>query len=209
MVIGIAGGSGSGKTTVVKRIMHLFPKQDVVLLSQDNYYKDNGHLPLEKRKEINFDHPDSIEFSLLENHIQTLLRGESIHQPSYSYITCARTEGVLIEPKSVIVVEGILLLTDPSLRALFDVKIYVDAAADERLIRLIRRDTVERGRDASEVLGRYEKTVKPMHEQFIEPSKKYADIIIPQGGHNQVAIKVLGDMMKNKLRESKDKLQLS
>lgn len=201
MVIGIAGGSGSGKTTVVKKIMHLFPKQDVVLLSQDNYYKDNSHLPIEKRKEINFDHPDSIEFSLLEAHIQSLLQGQAIHQPSYSYLTCARSEGKLIEPKKVIVVEGILLFTDVALRNLFDVKIFVDAVADERLIRLIKRDTIERGRDAVEVIHRYEKTVKPMHEQFIEPSKKYADMIIPQGGHNQVAIKVLGDMIKNKLRE--------
>lgn len=202
MVIGIAGGSGSGKTTVVKKIMHLFPKHDVVLLSQDNYYKDNGHLSAEERKAINFDHPESIEFSLLETHIKELLKGNSIHQPSYSYITCARSEGKLIEPKPVIVVEGILLFSDKSLRKYFDVKLFVDATADERLIRLIRRDTVERGRDAIEVINRYEKTVRPMHEQFIEPSKKYADIIIPQGGHNSVAIKVVGDMIKNKLNET-------
>jgi uridine kinase len=202
MVIGIAGGSGSGKTTVVKKIMHLFPKEDVVLLSQDNYYKDNGHLSADERKAINFDHPESIEFSLLENHIKELLKGHTINQPAYSYITCARSEGKEIQPKPVIVVEGILLFSDKSLRKYFDVKLYVDASADERLIRLIRRDTVERGRDAIEVINRYEKTVRPMHEQFIEPSKKYADIIIPQGGHNSVAIKVVGDMIKNKLRES-------
>ena len=204
MVIGIAGGSGSGKTTVVKKIMHLFPKQDVVLLSQDNYYKDNSHLPLEERKAINFDHPESIEFLLLEHHIKDLLHGKAIVQPSYSYITCARSAGKTVEPKKVIVVEGILLFTDKSLRKLFDVKIFVDAMADERLIRLIRRDTIERGRDAEEVIYRYEKTVKPMHEQFIEPSKKYADIIIPQGGHNSVAIKVVGDMIKNKLNETSE-----
>jgi uridine kinase len=202
MVIGIAGGSGSGKTTVVKKIMHLFPKEDVVLLSQDNYYKDNGHLSAEERKAINFDHPESIEFSLLETHIKELFKGHSINQPAYSYITCARSEGKEIQPKPVIVVEGILLFSDKSLRKYFDVKLFVDASADERLIRLIRRDTVERGRDAVEVINRYEKTVRPMHEQFIEPSKKYADIIIPQGGHNSVAIKVVGDMIKNKLRES-------
>lgn len=201
MVIGIAGGSGSGKTTVVKKIMHIFPKEDVILLSQDNYYRDNSHLPLEERKLINFDHPESIEFSLLEDHIKELLKGRAIHQPSYSYLTCARSEGKKVEPKPVIVVEGILLFSDKSLRKLFDVKLFVDASADERLIRLIRRDTLERGRDANEVLNRYEKTVRPMHEQFIEPSKKYADIIIPQGGHNSVAIKVVGDMIKNKLRE--------
>lgn len=202
MVIGIAGGSGSGKTTVVKKIMHLFPKHDVVLLSQDNYYKDNSHLSVEERKLINFDHPESIEFSLLETHIKELLKGHPIHQPAYSYITCARSEGKLVDPKPVIVVEGILLFSDKSLRKYFDVKLYVDATADERLIRLIRRDTVERGRDAIEVINRYEKTVRPMHEQFIEPSKKYADIIIPQGGHNSVAIKVVGDMIKNKLNET-------
>jgi len=202
LVIGIAGGSGSGKTTVVKKIMSLFPKQDVVLLSQDNYYKDNSHLNEEERRQINFDHPDSIEFSLLEHHIKELKKDHRIIQPSYSYLTCGRTDGKEIEPKTVIVVEGILLFSDKSLRKLFDVKLFVDATADERLIRLIRRDTVERGRDANEVLNRYEKTVRPMHDQFIEPSKKYADIIIPQGGHNSVAIKVVGDMIKNKLRDS-------
>ena len=201
MVIGIAGGSGSGKTTVVKKIMSLFPKQDVILLSQDNYYKDISHLSAESRKETNFDHPDSIEFSLLEQQIIQLLKGHSVVQPAYSYITCARSEGRVIEPKKVIVVEGILLFTDTTLRQLFDVKIFVDAQADERLIRLIKRDTIERGRDAAEVLNRYEKTVRPMHEQFIEPSKKYADIIVPLGGDNQVAIKVLASMIKNKLNE--------
>ncbi len=201
MVIGIAGGSGSGKTTVVKKIMSLFPKQDVILLSQDNYYKDISHLSAESRKETNFDHPDSIEFSLLEQQIIQLLKGHSVVQPAYSYITCARSEGRVIEPKKVIVVEGILLFTDTTLRQLFDVKIFVDAQADERLIRLIKRDTIERGRDAVEVLNRYEKTVRPMHEQFIEPSKKYADIIVPLGGDNQVAIKVLASMIKNKLNE--------
>jgi len=201
MVIGIAGGSGSGKTTVVKKIMSLFPKQDVILLSQDNYYKDISHLSAESRKETNFDHPDSIEFSLLEQQIIQLLKGHSVVQPAYSYITCARTEGKVIESKKVIVVEGILLFTDATLRQLFDVKIFVDAQADERLIRLIKRDTIERGRDTAEVLNRYEKTVRPMHEQFIEPSKKYADIIVPLGGDNQVAIKVLASMIKNKLNE--------
>ncbi len=201
MVIGIAGGSGSGKTTVVKKIMSLFPKQDVILLSQDNYYKDISHLSAESRKETNFDHPDSIEFSLLEQQIIQLLKGHSVVQPAYSYITCTRSEGRVIEPKKVIVVEGILLFTDATLRQLFDVKIFVDTQADERLIRLIKRDTIERGRDSAEILNRYEKTVRPMHEQFIEPSKKYADIIVPLGGDNQVAIKVLASMIKNKLNE--------
>lgn len=201
MVIGIAGGTGSGKTTVVKKIMQQFPKKDVVLLSQDNYYKDNGHLSDEDKKKINFDHPESIEFSLLESHIRDLKLGKSIIQPSYSYITCARGEGKLVHAQKVIVVEGILILNDSLLQKLFDVKVFVDAPADERLIRVIRRDTIERGRDANEVLERYEEVLRPMHDLFIEPTKRYADIIIPQGGHNQVAIKVLGDMIRNKLRE--------
>jgi uridine kinase len=202
LVIGIAGGSGSGKTTVVKKVLSLFDKNDVVLLSQDNYYKDNSHLDAQARKSINFDHPESIEFSLLSRHIQDLVDGKNIIQPSYSYLTCGRGEGKDVRSKSVIVVEGILLFTDPDICKLFDVKIFVDALADERLIRLIRRDTIERGRDAKEVLDRYEKTVRPMHDQFIEPSKRYADIIIPQGGHNHVAIKVVSALIKNKLRDN-------
>ena len=146
MVIGIAGGSGSGKTTVVKKIMSLFPKQDVILLSQDNYYKDISQLSAEKRKETNFDHPDSIEFSLLEEQIIQVLKGQSIIQPSYSYLTCARSEGKVIEPKKVIVVEGILLFTDSTLRKLFDVKIYVDAQADERRVALSLRSVHARHR---------------------------------------------------------------
>lgn len=202
MVIGIAGGTGSGKTTVVKKIMNLFPKKDVVLLSQDNYYKDNGHLSPEERKSINFDHPESIEFSLLASHIEDLLNNKPIQQPIYSYLTCARSvESNTIEPKKVIIVEGILIFTDKNLRSKMDICVYVDAPADDRLVRVIRRDMIERGRDAVEVIDRYEKTVKPMHDQFIEPSKKYADIIIPLGGNNSVAIKILGDIIKNKLRE--------
>jgi uridine kinase len=203
MIIGIAGGTGSGKTTVVKKIMSLFPEKDVVLLSQDNYYKDNSHLPLEERKLINFDHPDSIEFDLLTEHIKELKQNKSIRQPIYSYLTCTRSkETNLILPQKVIIVEGILILSDKNLRKQMDVKIFVDAPADDRLIRVIRRDIVERGRTVEDVINRYEHTVKPMHDQFIEPSKKYADIIIPQGGNNSVAIKVLGDIIKNKLRES-------
>jgi uridine kinase len=200
MIIGISGGTGSGKTTVVKKIMQLFPKNDVALLSQDNYYKDNSHLPLEERQAINFDHPDSIEFSLLEKHVLSLKNKEAIDEPLYSYLTCTRSEETKrIESKKVIIVEGILIFTDKKLRNACDVKIYVDAPADERLIRVIRRDMIERGRTADVVLDRYEKTVKPMHEQFIEPSKKYADLIVPQGGNNTVAIKVLADIIKNRL----------
>lgn len=206
MVIGIAGGTGSGKTTVVKKIMEMFPREDVAILSQDSYYKDNSTLPLEDRQKINFDHPDSIEFSLLEKHIKDLKNKKSIEEPIYSYLTCTRSkETIHIEPKDVIIVEGILIFTDKLIRNACDIKIFVDAPADERLTRVIKRDMIERGRTAEAVLERYEKTVKPMHEAYIEPSKKYADIIIPQGGHNQVAIKVLTDIIKNRLAEEKEK----
>lgn len=206
MVIGIAGGTGSGKTTVVKKIMEMFPKEDVALLSQDSYYKDSSALPIEERQMINFDHPDSIEFSLLEKHIKDLKNKKAIEEPIYSYLTCTRSrETIKVEPKDVIIVEGILIFTDKAIRNVCDVKIFVDAPADERLLRVIKRDMIERGRTAEIVLDRYEKTVKPMHEAYIEPSKKYADIIIPQGGHNTVAIKVLTDIIKNRLSEEKEK----
>jgi uridine kinase len=210
MIIGIAGGTGSGKTTVVKKIMEMFPKEDVALLSQDSYYKDNSLMPPEERQKINFDHPDSIEFSLLEKHLRDLKNKKSIEEPIYSYLTCARSkETIRIDPKDVIIVEGILIFSDKTIRNVCDVKIFVDAPADERLARVIKRDMIERGRSAEMVLERYEKTVKPMHEAYIEPTKKYADIIVPQGGHNMVAIKVLTDIIKNKLSEEKEKRNLN
>jgi uridine kinase len=203
MVIGIAGGTGSGKTTVVKKVMQLFAKKDVVLLSQDNYYKDNSHLSVEEKKNTNFDHPDAIEFSLLTEHVSALINGQSIEQPTYSYLTCSRNqETIHTEPKKVILIEGILILTDKKLREKMDMCIFVDAPADERLIRVIHRDMIERGRDVVEVLKRYENTVKPMHEQFIEPSKKFADLIIPLGGHNHVAIKFLAELIKTKIQST-------
>jgi uridine kinase len=206
MVIGIAGGTGSGKTTVVKKIMEMFPREDVAILSQDSYYKDNSTLPDEERQQINFDHPDAIEFSLLEKHIKDLKNKKAIEEPIYSYLTCTRSKDTIhIEPKDVIIVEGILIFTDKTIRNACDIKIFVDAPADERLTRVIKRDMIERGRTAETVLDRYEKTVKPMHEAYIEPSKKFADIIIPQGGHNRVAIKVLTDIIKNRLAEEKEK----
>lgn len=193
LVIGIAGGTGSGKTTVVKKITELLQTDKVVILPQDSYYKDQSHLPLEKRQELNFDHPDSIDFELLVRHLEMLKAGLSIEQPVYSYLTCSRsqTETVRVNPAHVIIVEGILIFTCERLRELLDIKIFVDAEADDRLLRVIARDIMERGKSVSKVMERYEKTVKPMHLQFIEPSKRYADIIIPQGGHNQVAIDIL------------------
>ncbi|MFP3859304.1 MAG: uridine kinase [Bacteroidales bacterium] len=200
LVVGIAGGTGSGKTTVLKEIIRRLPKDEVAVLPQDSYYKDNSHLPLEERQKINFDHPNSIEFNLLANHICKLKKGEPVRQPIYSYLTCTRSEEtILVEPKNVIVVEGILILQHPELRNLIDIKVYVDADNDDRLMRVIERDIAERGRSVNTVLERYQKTVKPMHLQFIEPTKRYADIIVPQGGKNVVAIDILTSIIEKYL----------
>lgn len=200
LIVGIAGGTGSGKTTVVKKIIEKLPEDSVAILSQDSYYKDQSHLPLEERQKINFDHPNAIEFELLIEHIQKLKNGLAIQEPIYSYITCTRSkETIHIEPKDVIIVEGILVLTIPELRKLFDIKVFVDADADDRLIRVIRRDIRERGRNVETVIKRYLETVKLMHEQFIEPSKRYADLIVPEGGNNVVAINILVSIIEKHL----------
>lgn len=191
-IIGIAGGTASGKTTVVKEIVNSLPNGEVVVIPQDSYYKDSSHVPAEERQYINFDHPDAFDWDLLVEQITMLRQGKAIDQPTYSYITSTRQpETVHIEPSKVIIIEGIMALVSPQLRELMDLKIFVDAADDDRLMRLIRRDIVERGRTAEMVLSRYERIVKSMHEEFIEPTKKYADIIIPQGGTNEKAIKAL------------------
>ena len=203
MVIGIAGGTGSGKTTVVRKIIESLPAGEVVVMPQDSYYKDNAHIPLETRLKMNYDEPASIEWTLLTDHIMKLREGKSIEMPTYDFLTCSRQkETVHVEPKEVIVVEGILVLTDKTLRDMLDVKVYVDADADERLIRVIRRDCVERGRTPEMVIDRYQETLKPMHELYIEPSKRYADLIIPQGGGNNVAIKLLTDYIRSLLPSS-------
>jgi len=202
LIIGIAGGSGSGKTTVVKKIIASLPPNSVSLISQDSYYRDNGHLSAEERAKINFDHPSSIEFNLLINHIDRLKDGKTIGMPIYSYLTCARAEETIpVEPKKVIIVEGILILSNPRLRKRLDIKVYVDADNDDRLMRIIWRDIEERGRSFKEVLDHYERFVKPMHLLFIEPNKRYADIIIPQGGENQIAIDILTSKIRMKLSE--------
>ena len=199
-IIGIAGGTGSGKTTVVKKIIERLPKDEVAIIPQDSYYRDNSNLPLEERQEMNFDHPRSLEFSLLVEHIKQLKAGNSIPQPIYSYLTCTRSkETILVEPKKVVIVEGILILANAQLRNLMDIKVFVDADNDDRLMRVIMRDIVERGRSVNKVLERYEKTVKPMHLQFIEPTKRYADILIPQGGDNKVGIDILASIIEKKL----------
>jgi len=197
LVVGIAGGTGSGKTTVVRKIVDLLPENRVIVLPQDNYYRDNSHLPLAERHLLNFDHPASIEFELLVEHVTLLKSGQPIHMPFYSYLTCTRQhETLLIQPNDVLIVEGILIMTDENLRNCMDIKVYVDADADDRLIRCISRDILERGRSIKQVLDRYEKTVKPMHQQFIEPTKRFADIIVPQGGNNDVAINVISSMIR-------------
>jgi len=200
LIVGIAGGTGSGKTTVVRKLMGMLPDDQVVVMPQDAYYKDNGHLSLEERQKINFDHPDSVEFSLLINHLQELKKGSPVNMPIYSYLTCLRSpDSVLIKPSMVVLVEGILILCDGGLRNMLDIKVFVDADADDRLGRVIQRDIEERGRNVQMVLERYHKTVKPSHLQFIEPSKRYADIIIPGGGENQVGIEVLGTIIEKHL----------
>lgn len=200
IIIGIAGGTGSGKTTVVRNIIENLSHDEVSVIPQDSYYHDSSHVPWEERKLINFDHPNSIEWSLLTEHIKALKAGQTIHQPKYSYITCTRQEEtVLVKPCKVIIVEGILVLTQPELRAQMDLKIYVDADPDDRLIRVVRRDVLERGRTPEMVLERYESVLKPMHLEFIEPTKRYADIIVPQGGNNKPAIDMLTRFIRTKL----------
>jgi len=201
LVIGVAGGTGSGKTTVVRKIQQQFPKGEVNVLTHDSYYRDNKDLTLEERWKKNYDHPDAIEFDLMVDHVKKLKKGISIQQPSYSFITCTREEKTkLIVPREVLIIEGILCLTNRELRDLMDIKVYVDCDSDLRLARVIHRDMEERGRNVTEVLDRYEKTVRPSHLQFIEPTKRFADIIIPQGGRNQIAIQILTNHINQTLK---------
>jgi uridine kinase len=200
LIIGIAGGTGSGKTTVVNQILHELPADEVCVISQDSYYKQTDNLSYEERTKINFDHPKAIDFELLVDHLTRLKSGEVINQPVYSFITHNRTKDALItHPRKVVIVEGILIFNNRELRNLFDIKIFVHADTDERLIRRIRRDIEERGRDISEVLNRYQTTLKPMHQQFIEPTKNYADIIIPNDRYNTVAIDIVRTVISHKL----------
>lgn len=201
LIIGIAGGTGSGKTTVVNKIITSLPPGEVAVLPQDSYYKDSSHVPVEERSKINFDEPAAIEWSLLVEQLMALKEGKTVEMPTYSYLTCTRQEEtVTVEPREVVIVEGILVLTDPVLRDMMDVKVFVDADADDRLIRVIARDCVERGRTPMMVLNRYQEILKPMHEMYIEPSKRFADLIVPQGGSNVVAIQLLTDYIESRLR---------
>ena len=200
LIIGIAGGTGCGKTTVVNTLIEQLPEGEVVVISQDSYYKDTSHLSYDERVKINFDHPRSIDFELLVSHLQELKKGNSIEQPVYSFVKHNRTGDVILtKPRKVIIVEGILILTNPEIRELFDVKIFVHADSDERLIRRLKRDIAERGRDIEEVLTRYQTTLKPMHQQFIEPMKEYADIIIPNNRYNTVAVDIVKTIIAERL----------
>ncbi|UZO80399.1 uridine kinase [Aquimarina sp. ERC-38] len=200
LIIGIAGGTGCGKTTVVNQIVTELPACEVTVISQDSYYKDTSHLTYQQRVDINFDHPQSIDFKLLHQHLIELKKGNTIQQPVYSFEEHNRTNKTK-ETKAgkVVIVEGILILTDPEIRDLFDIKIYIQTDSDERLIRRLKRDVAERGRDVEEVLTRYQNTLKPMHQQFIDPTKQFADLIVPNNTYNNVAIDVLRTIIKERL----------
>lgn len=199
-IIGIAGGTGSGKTTVVRKIMEALEGENVAIIPQDSYYNDNTHLTMEERRLINYDHPDAFDWDLLHKQIEQLRSGVAIEQPTYDYITSNRMAATVhVEPCEVIIIEGIMALYRKEMRDLMDLKIFVDADTDIRLIRNIMRDTVERGRTTEQVIERYLKVLKPMHEEFIEPTKRYADLIVPQGGKNVQAIDILRTFIKHRL----------
>lgn len=201
-LIGIAGGSGSGKTTLVESILSRIPKDEIAILPQDAYYKDNSYMPMEERHNVNYDHPDSIEWDLMLKDIQTLKRGEVANRPTYSYLTCARLEEtVLVEPKKILLVEGILLYTCTAICEELDMKIFLEVPADRRLTRIIRRDMESRGRTAFDVIDRYYKTVRPMHEEFIEPSRQHADMLVVGGGLNEKAAEFIASAILQKLSE--------
>lgn len=201
LIIGIAGGTGCGKTTVVNQILTQLPEGEVGIISQDSYYKDTSHLTYDERIKINFDHPRSIDFELLEQHLKELKQGQPIDQPVYSFVKHNRTgDTIRTKPRKVMIVEGILILAHPELREMFDIKIFVHADSDERLIRRLKRDITERGRDIDEVLTRYQNTLKPMHQQFIQPMMEYADIIIPNNKYNTVAVGIVKTIINEKLQ---------
>lgn len=192
VVIGIAGGSGSGKTTVLRRIMEAFGHDRIALLEHDAYYRDLSHLPFEERARFNFDHPDALETDLMVEHLDRLLAGEPVEKPTYDFTTHSRRgETETVQPHAVIIIDGILVLAEPELRRRMDIKLYVDTSDDVRLIRRIQRDLHERGRDIESILEQYQRTVRPMHLEFVEPSKRTADVIIPRGGHNLVALEMV------------------
>ena len=198
LVFGVAGGSGSGKTTVVRKIMDALGDTDVVVLEHDRYYRDHPELRLEERASLNYDHPNSLDTDLLVSHLRELRAGRAVDIPVYDFSLHARkAETTPIRPGTAIIVEGILIFTDKVLRSLMDVKVFVDTDGDTRFIRRLERDVAERGRTVSSVIDQYLSTVKPMHLEFVEPSKRYADVIIPEGGHNQVAVDMLLTLIRS------------
>ncbi|MEL6305467.1 MAG: uridine kinase [Bacteroidota bacterium] len=200
LVIGIAGGTGCGKTTVVNQIVEELPDNEVGVISQDSYYNDLAHMSKEERGKVNFDHPNSIDFYLLIEHLTLLKQGKPIEKPVYSFVEETRlAETITVHPRKVMIVEGILVLSNAKLREMFDIKIYVHADSDERLIRRLQRDIRERGHDLEKVLHRYQNAVKPMHQQFIEPSKEFADLIIPNNHYNTVAVDMVRTIINEKL----------
>ncbi|NLB09544.1 MAG: uridine kinase [Clostridiaceae bacterium] len=199
-VVGVAGGSASGKTTIIEKLRGAFP-EDILVMSHDDYYKAHHDLSLENRAKLNYDHPNAYDTDLFIDHLKSLIRNDSIKRPVYDYTIHNRSsEEVIVQPKKIIVIDGILILENQALRDLMDIKIFVDADADERLIRRIKRDTMERGRSLSSVLEQYRNSVKPMHDQFVEPSKKYADIIIPYGGRNRIAVNMLIEIINRRIK---------
>ncbi len=197
IIIGVAGGSGSGKTTVAKEVYRQFPEQSILMIEQDAYYKDQAHLPMEERLKTNYDHPLAFDNDLLIRHLQELSEGKSVEKPVYDYPNHTRAEEIIpVEPRDVIILEGIMILEDDRLRDMMDIKLFVDTDSDMRIIRRLLRDINERGRTIDSVIDQYTSVVRPMHLQFIEPTKRYADIIVPEGGHNHVAI----DLMVTKIK---------
>jgi uridine kinase len=197
VTIGICGGTGSGETTITDRLLQVLPEASVLIIQQDHYYKDLPHLPLEGRAQQNFDHPESMETALLAEHVSELRQGRAVQRPVYDFVAYRRLPGtVRLEPRPAIIVEGILIFENRALRDLLDIKIFVDTDADIRFIRRLIRDIRERGRTVDSVVAQYQATVRPMHMEFVEPSKRYADVIIPEGGHNEVGI----DLVIQKIR---------
>jgi len=207
MILGICGGTGSGKTTIATRLAEALGPDEALLLAQDSYYKDSSHLPLEARMRLNFDHPDAVDFDLLIQHVDALRSHQSVQQPSYDFSThVRRPETKRVDPRSVVIVEGILIFQNSRLRELFDLRLYVDTDADVRFIRRLRRDIGERGRSLDSVVEQYLNTVRPMHQQFVEPGRRHADIVIPEGGKNDAAMELLVHWLATKVRMSEKSL---
>lgn len=201
MIIGICGGTGSGKTTIARSIVDAIGCDNVVLVEQDSYYRNLADMPLDERHQANFDHPDSIDSDMLVNHIKRLKQGQRVEMPLYDFVTHTRSDRIeIIEPKRVVIVEGILIFAEPRVLSLLDVKIFVDTPDDVRLIRRLRRDLAERGRTLERTLDQYERTIRPMHFEFVEPSKRHADIIIPEGSNTGVTVEVLCSLIREKVK---------